>query len=82
MNVDPANRMVADSLEADWNACLRQLDDLQQAHERQRQNDRGLLGEEARARIRALADDFRSVWNDERVESIERKRMLGLISKT
>ncbi|WP_233889217.1 hypothetical protein [Paraburkholderia flagellata] len=26
MNVDPANRMVADTLEADWNDRLRRLD--------------------------------------------------------
>lgn len=79
MNVDPANRMVADALEADWNDRLRRLDVLQQEHDRQRRSDQDLLGDEARARIRALADDFATVWNDSRVESIERKRMLGLL---
>ena len=79
MNVDPANRMVADALEADWNDRLRRLDMLQQEHDRQRRSDQDLLGDEARARIRALADDFAAVWNDKRVESIERKRMLGLL---
>jgi DNA invertase Pin-like site-specific DNA recombinase len=77
MNVDPANRMVADALEADWNARLRQLDSLQQEHERQRKADQRLLADEARARIRALAADFSVVWNDNRIESVERKRMLG-----
>ena len=79
MNVDPANRMVADALEADWNACLRQLDTLQQEQDRQRQSDQALLSAEARARIRALADDFSVVWKDARVEPVERKRMLGLL---
>ncbi|CAG9169685.1 recombinase family protein [Cupriavidus pinatubonensis] len=79
MHVDPANRMVADALEADWNHRLRQLDALQQEHDRQRQSDQGLLGDEARARIRALAEDFAVVWNDERIEPVERKRMLGLL---
>lgn len=79
MNVDPANRMVADALEADWNARLRQLDSLQQEHERQRKADQRLLADEARARIRALAADFSVVWNDKRIESVERKRMLGLL---
>lgn len=79
MNVDPANRMVADALEADWNARLRQLDDLQQEHDRQRMADQRLLADEARARIRALAADFAVVWNDTRVEPVERKRMLGLL---
>ena len=79
MNVDPANRMVADALEADWNACLRQLDALQQEHDRQSQADRELLGDETRERIRALSRDFPTVWNNPRLEAVERKRMLGLL---
>ncbi|MGF6727038.1 hypothetical protein P3T43_006430 [Paraburkholderia sp. GAS41] len=79
MNVDPANRMVADALEADWNDRLRRLDVLQQDHERQRRSDQDLLGDQARARIRDLADDFVVVWNDRRIESVERKRMLRLL---
>src|SRR5262249_51555970 len=35
LKVDPDNRLVADALEADWNARLRRLDALQQEHERQ-----------------------------------------------
>jgi hypothetical protein len=48
LNVDPANRLVADTLEADWNDRLRQLDALQQEHDRQQQADQKLLGDEAR----------------------------------
>ena len=79
MNVDPANRMVADALEADWNACLRQLDALQQEHDRQSQSDRELLCDETRERIRTLSRDFPAVWNNPRLEAVERKRMLGLL---
>jgi hypothetical protein len=79
MHVDPANRMVADALEADWNERLRQLDILQQEHDRQQQSDQALLCDESRARIRALANDFAVIWNDERIEHVERKRMLGLL---
>lgn len=79
LKVDPDNRLVADALEADWNARLRQLDTLQQEHERQQQADQGLLSEPARERIRSLAADFARVWNDARVAPIERKRMLALL---
>ncbi|CAI10618.1 transposase (plasmid) [Aromatoleum aromaticum EbN1] len=79
LKVDPDNRLVADALEADWNARLRQLDALQREHERQRAADQGLLGEEARGRILALAKEFRHVWNDPRTEPIERKRMMALL---
>ncbi|HEY8025824.1 MAG TPA: recombinase family protein [Burkholderiaceae bacterium] len=79
LSVDPANRLVADSLESDWNERLRLLDSLQQEHERHQQADQKLLGDDARARIRQLAEDFPRVWHDERVEPIERKRMLALL---
>jgi hypothetical protein len=79
LKVDPDNRLVADSLEADWNARLRSLDTLQQEHERQRQADQGLLTEHARAQIMALSTDFPRVWNDERTAPLERKRMVALL---
>lgn len=79
LSVDPANRLVADSLESDWNERLRQLDALQQEHDRRQQADQKLLGDDARARIRQLAGDFPRVWHDERIAPVERKRMLALL---
>ena len=79
LKVDPDNRLVADTLEADWNERLRRLDALQQQHEEQRNADQGLLSEEARARIRALSADFPRVWNDPRTATVERKRMVALL---
>ncbi len=79
LKVDPDNRLVADALEADWNARLRQLDALQHEHELQRSSDQDLLSDEARGRILALARDFRRVWNDPRTQPIERKRMVALL---
>jgi DNA invertase Pin-like site-specific DNA recombinase len=79
LKVDPDNRLVADSLEADWNEKLRRLDALQQEHEKQRQADQKLLSEEARARIRALAADFSGIWSDPRTSAQERKRMVALL---
>lgn len=79
LSVDPANRLVADSLESDWNERLRQLDALQQEHDRRQQADQKLLGDDARARILQLAGDFPRVWHDERIAPVERKRMLALL---
>ncbi|MCB1947165.1 MAG: recombinase family protein [Thauera sp.] len=79
LKVDPDNRLVADALEADWNERLRQLDTLQREHERQRTLDQGLLGDEARGRIVALAKEFRRVWNAPGTAPIERKRILALL---
>jgi DNA invertase Pin-like site-specific DNA recombinase len=79
LKVDPDNRLVADTLEADWNEHLRRLDTLQQDHDQQRKADEGLLSEEARARILALSADFPRVWNNPRTPPLERKRMVALL---
>lgn len=79
LKVDPDNRLVEDSLEADWNAKLRSLDSLQQEHEQQRKADQGLLSDDARSRILALSTDFPRVWNDPHTAPLERKRMLALL---
>jgi len=58
---------------------IRRLDARQQQHEQQRTADQALLGDEARARIRALAQNFPAVWAVERIMPIERKRMVALL---
>ncbi|RPH55013.1 MAG: recombinase family protein [Lysobacterales bacterium] len=79
LHVDPANRLVADSLEADWNDKLRQLSDAQVEYERQRENDRLAITDEHRARIAALANDFPRLWQDPDTPDRERKRMARLL---
>jgi hypothetical protein len=78
-HVDPANRLVADSLEADWDQKLRVLAEAQQEYERQRRVDRALFSEEERARILTLATDFPRLWRDVKTPHRERKRMVRLL---
>lgn len=47
--VDPVNRLVADTLEADWNESLRHLAADTEEYERRRDTAPGRLGEEQRA---------------------------------
>lgn len=79
LQVDPANRLVADSLEADWNAKLRALNAAQQEYERQHAADRLTADADERQRILSLASDFPAVWRDPNTPQRERKRMLGLL---
>ena len=79
MLVDPQNRLVADSLEADWNAKLRALDEARDEYERQRNADRLAVDDDKRRRILALATDFPAVWRDPKTPDRERKRMLALL---
>src|SRR5207248_11124213 len=53
MRVDPDHRLVADSLEAEWNSKLRTLTETQQNRERQREQDRKVLSDQQRAAIRS-----------------------------
>jgi hypothetical protein len=79
LHVDPANRLVADSLEGDWNEKLRSLTEAQEQYEQQRQQDRAGVDEQQRARISALASDFPRLWQDPKTPDREKKRMVRLL---
>jgi hypothetical protein len=78
LRVDPDNRLVADSLEAEWNQALRALAQAQERYEKQ-QADRAALDDKQRASILALAQDFPRLWNDPHTPDRERKRMARLL---
>jgi len=79
LKVDPDNRLVADSLEADWNDKLRRHSDAVTEYEKHKQEQSLMLSEEARQRVCDLAEQFPRVWNDDRVLPTERKRILRLL---
>ena len=79
MLVDPANRLVADVLEAEWNAKLRGVNAAQEEYERLSHADDLSLDETQRTRIAALATDFPRLWQDPRTPDRERKRMARLL---
>ena len=79
LRCDPNNRLVASTLEANWNAALRTLEQEQVEYEHQRQNDALLITEEIRARVMALTTDFSLVWQDPHTADRDRKRLLHLL---
>ena len=79
LRVDPDNRLVADSLEADWNAKLKMLAEAQELCERQRAQDRKAVDEQQRAAILSLARTFPQLWRDPSTPDRERKRMVRLL---
>jgi DNA invertase Pin-like site-specific DNA recombinase/DNA-binding transcriptional regulator YiaG len=78
LSVDPANRLVADNLEAGWNDALRALREAEDDFDRAAQAA-SCLGEEQKAKIRALAGNFPALWKDPATPQRERKRMARLI---
>jgi DNA invertase Pin-like site-specific DNA recombinase len=79
MKVDPGNRLVADTLETEWNHKLRLLADAEQEYERQRHSDHLVLNEAQREQIFALATNLRQVWQNPALPHRERKRMVRLL---
>jgi DNA invertase Pin-like site-specific DNA recombinase len=77
--VDPNNRLVASTLEAEWNAALRKLQETQQNAEQHRQKDRLLVDESVRAEVLALSSDFPAVWNNVKTTDQDRKRLVRLL---
>ena len=62
MRVDPNNRLVADTLEAQWNEKLRLLAQAKEDCVKQQRLDASQLTAEQRAKILALAADFPRLW--------------------
>jgi hypothetical protein len=79
MQVDPANRLVADELEGEWNEKLTAHKEALEAFAAHQGTQTSMLGPEARTRLLALAKDFPRLWNDPRVPHRERKRMVRLL---
>ena len=77
--VDPDNRLVADSLEADWNQALRAVQAAQDDYQKASAAVANALTGEHAARIRALASDFPALWSNPATPQRERKRMIRLL---
>jgi DNA invertase Pin-like site-specific DNA recombinase len=77
--VDPDNRLVADSLEADWNDALRQLQTAQDDYQRATDAAQATLTDQNKPRIRRLATDFPALWSNPDTPQRERKRMIRLL---
>ena len=77
--VDPDNRVVARTLEREWESRLRDLEEVRQGLESAKSERRLQLSEEDRARIRTLARDLPAVWRAPTTTPADRKAMLRLV---
>ena len=72
--VDPDNRVVARSLERDWEQALRALEELEREHERVRGKQRIDLSDADRRAVCALANDLPKVWRASTTTPADRRR--------
>jgi len=79
MLVDPANRLVAGSLEAEYNEKLRELAEAEENYRRQHAADTAAIDKAQRKNLFSLAEKFPAIWRDPVTPMRERKRMLALL---
>ena len=79
MLVDPNNRLVADTLEGEWNEKLRILAKAREDREYAQEHDPFILDEAIRERLIAMTVDFNKLWADPDTPNRERKRLLAHI---
>jgi hypothetical protein len=77
--VRPEHRLVADSLERQWNERLARLAELEEGYRQASEVEGARVTAEDRTRIHALVNDLPRVWHDARTPMRDRKRMLRLL---
>jgi DNA invertase Pin-like site-specific DNA recombinase len=77
--VDPANRLVAASLERRWNEALIHLEQLKDEQAQRQSAEETVLTPEQKERIRQLAHDLPRLWKAPTTQAKDRKRILRLL---
>jgi hypothetical protein len=79
--VDPANRLVASTLERRWNEALVNLEEIKQQQHEFDQAQKPVMTPEQRERVFALAQDLPRLWKAPTTQARDRKRILRLLIK-
>jgi DNA invertase Pin-like site-specific DNA recombinase/uncharacterized small protein (DUF1192 family) len=79
--VDPANRLVAATLEQRWNEALQQLAALERQAEQAQHQQALIATPQQREQVLALAQDLPRLWQASTTTAKDRKRMLRLLIK-
>ena len=79
--VDPANRLVAATLESRWNHALVALEEIKGQYAEHQQAEARLVTKEQKDRILSLAQDLPRLWDAPTTQARDRKRILRLLIK-
>lgn len=77
--VDPENRIVARTLEAQWEEKLRDLEQSESEYERAKRRQKVVLTEDDRLQILALARDLPRVFHSKTTRNQQRKNLLRIL---
>ena len=76
--IDPDNRVVARTLESEWEASLQDLEHVKSSYEDAKRERRVQLSDHDRTKIRALAQNLPAVWHAPTTQPADRKAMLRI----
>jgi len=79
--VDPANRLVAATLEQRWEHALRELEAFRQQYRQYQEKQTPSLSPEQQTQVRLLANDLPRLWQTATTTAKDRKRILRLLLK-
>ena len=79
--VDPENRLVARTLERDWEARLAEVERLERESAARPALSTRLVDPAERARILALAQDLTTLWQAATTTQVQRKQLIGFLIK-
>jgi DNA invertase Pin-like site-specific DNA recombinase len=79
--VDATNRLVASTLEGQWNEALESLESLREEQRRQQQKHHVPINSETQTALMQLAEDLPRVWHAPTTANQDRKRILRLLIK-
>ena len=77
--VDPDNRLVAGTLEKQWNDTLINLDKIQKQYQQYQNEDPLLLSIDEKKSLLELAKDFPKLWNAPSTEPKDKKQILRIL---
>jgi DNA invertase Pin-like site-specific DNA recombinase len=80
-NVDPSNRLVATTLERQWNDALEKAEEVKREFATHRSNKQITPTAEQKNDLLSLTKNFRSVWKASTTQAKDRKRILRLLLK-
>jgi len=77
--VEPENRLVARTLESEWNVRLEEVERLEEEYQKVRERLPFTMSPEQREQILALAEDLPRVWKAPATKTSQRKQLLRLL---
>ena len=77
--LDPENRLVARTLEREWNERIAEMEQMERAYQEAKQKPPCTLTGEQREKILSLAQDIPRLWKSPSTRNSQRKQLLRLL---